>query len=73
MQRSDFKLRPNQELEISLRLYEKEKKHGEEIARLVDTKVIVVSDSGVYNYGEVTRSLQSAVCTAFDAMLIDLE
>jgi hypothetical protein len=73
MQRENFKLRPNEELEISLRFYRKEKKHGEEVSTLVDCKIIVVSDSGTYNYSEVTRSLQSAVCTAFDAMIVDLE
>lgn len=73
MQRNNFKLRPNEELEITLKFIKKEKDQGELVHRVVDRKVIAISDSGTYNYSEVTRSLQSAVCTAFDAMIVDLE
>jgi hypothetical protein len=75
MRKSKFKLRPSAYIlvEVSLISSEREPGEGELVHRQIGKAKVYVSDTGVYTYGAVSCGLQSAVCTALDSLISELD
>ena len=74
MRKADFRLHPTAYLlvEVSLVSISREPGEGELVHRLIEKAKVYVSDKGTYTYPAVSCGLQSAVCTALDSLINEL-
>lgn len=72
MKRTDFKLTPDSYLLVELSLIQKHPHEGETVHNELSKAKVFVYDTGTYGYATVSCGLQSAVCTALDALIDQL-
>lgn len=73
MRKSKFKLRPPAYILVEVSLIKPGTEEGELVHRQFGKAKVYVSDTGVYSYPAVSCGLQSAVCTALDSLISELD
>lgn len=73
MRRAKFKLTNDSYILVEVSLIKRSKEQGEEVHRLQGKAKVYVSDTGTYTYPSVSCGLQSAVCTALDSLIKELD
>jgi hypothetical protein len=73
MQRDKFKLKNDSYLLVEVSYIKRSREEGEEVHRILSKAKVYVSDTGTYEYSTVSCGLQSAVCTALDSLIHQLD